>query len=49
MSGTNGILERKAQIFSIQKYNVYDGPGIRTLIFLRVVRLGVSGVQILKD
>ena len=35
MSGTNGILERKAQIFSIQKYNVYDGPGIRTLIFFK--------------
>lgn len=35
MSGTNGILERKAQIFNIQKYNVYDGPGIRTLIFFK--------------
>lgn len=29
------ILERKARIFNIQKYNVYDGPGIRTLIFFQ--------------
>ena len=35
MSGTNGILERKALIFNVQKYNVYDGPGIRTLIFFK--------------
>lgn len=28
-------LERKAVIFNTQKYNVYDGPGIRTLIFFK--------------
>jgi choline TMA-lyase-activating enzyme len=29
------ILERKARIFNIQKYSIYDGPGIRTLIFFK--------------
>ena len=33
MSGTNGILERKALIFNVQKYNVYDGPGIFAWFF----------------
>lgn len=32
---TTGILERKATIFNIQKYNIYDGPGVRTLIFFQ--------------
>lgn len=27
--------ERQAMIFNIQKYNVYDGPGIRTIVFLK--------------
>jgi len=31
----NGILERKARIFNVQKYSIYDGPGIRTLIFFK--------------
>ena len=35
MSGTNGVIERKAIIFNTQKYNVYDGPGVRTLIFFK--------------
>ena len=35
MSSTNGVIERKALIFNTQKYNVYDGPGIRTLIFFK--------------
>jgi choline trimethylamine-lyase activating enzyme len=30
-----GIIERKATIFNIQKYNMYDGPGVRTLIFFQ--------------
>lgn len=30
-----GLIERKARIFNIQKYNMYDGPGIRTLIFFK--------------
>ncbi len=29
------MIERKARIFNIQKYNMYDGPGIRTLIFFK--------------
>lgn len=29
------MTERKARIFNIQKYNVYDGPGIRTLVFFQ--------------
>lgn len=28
-------LERKAMIFNIQKYNMYDGPGVRTLVFFK--------------
>lgn len=27
--------ERTARIFNIQKYSIYDGPGIRTLIFFK--------------
>lgn len=34
-NNTNGIIERKARIFNIQKYNMYDGPGVRTLIFFQ--------------
>jgi len=30
-----GIIERKATIFNVQKYNMYDGPGVRTLIFFQ--------------
>ncbi len=30
-----GVIERKARIFNIQKYNMYDGPGVRTLIFFQ--------------
>ncbi|MDR0880856.1 MAG: choline TMA-lyase-activating enzyme [Clostridioides sp.] len=29
------IIERKARIFNTQKYNMYDGPGVRTLIFFQ--------------
>lgn len=29
------MIERKALIFNIQKYNMYDGPGIRTLVFFK--------------
>lgn len=35
MKNQNSILERKATIFNIQKYNMYDGPGVRTLIFFQ--------------
>lgn len=31
----NSIYEKKGMIFNIQKYNTYDGPGIRTLVFLK--------------
>lgn len=34
-NGNLGIMERKATIFNIQKYNMYDGDGIRTLIFFQ--------------
>lgn len=30
-----GIIERKALIANIQKYNMHDGPGIRTLVFFK--------------
>ena len=49
MNGTSGVIERKALIFNVQKYNVYDGPGIRTLIFSRAVPCDASGAQILRD
>lgn len=29
------MTERKAHIFNIQKYNMYDGPGIRTIVFFK--------------
>ncbi|QIB68839.1 choline TMA-lyase-activating enzyme [Aminipila butyrica] len=36
MNNTNaGVIERKATIFNIQKYNMYDGPGVRTLVFFK--------------
>ena len=36
MSGKNGdLIERKAVIFNIQKYNMHDGPGVRTLVFFK--------------
>ena len=34
-TATSGILERKARIFNVQKYSIYDGPGVRTLIFFK--------------
>ena len=30
-----GAIERKALIFNVQKYNMYDGPGIRTIVFFK--------------
>ena len=36
MSGNNAdMIERKAVIFNIQKYNMHDGPGVRTLVFFK--------------
>jgi len=34
-NGNLGVIERKAKIFNIQKYNMYDGDGIRTLVFFQ--------------
>lgn len=34
-NGNLGVFERKATIFNIQKYNMYDGPGVRTIIFFQ--------------
>ncbi|MFT4107099.1 MAG: choline TMA-lyase-activating enzyme [Lacrimispora sp.] len=33
--GNTGEIERKAFIFNVQKYNMYDGPGIRTMVFFK--------------
>lgn len=30
-----GIIERKAFVANVQKYNMYDGPGIRTIVFFK--------------
>lgn len=36
MSSPGGnMIERKAMIFNIQKYNMYDGPGVRTIVFFK--------------
>lgn len=36
MSNANaGTVERKATIFNVQRYNMYDGPGVRTLVFFK--------------
>lgn len=32
---TPAAIERKARIFNVQKYSIYDGPGIRTLVFFK--------------
>lgn len=29
------MIERKAKVFNVQKYNTYDGPGVRTLVFFK--------------
>lgn len=29
------VIERKALISTVQKYNMYDGPGIRTIVFFK--------------
>lgn len=28
-------IERKAMVFNVQKYSLYDGPGIRTIVFFK--------------
>ncbi|MFT5700837.1 MAG: choline TMA-lyase-activating enzyme [Desulforhopalus sp.] len=32
---TTTAVERKARVFNIQKYNMYDGPGLRTIVFFK--------------
>jgi len=34
-NGKSQIIERKALISSVQKYNMHDGPGIRTIVFFK--------------
>jgi len=29
------MIERKAFIFNVQKYNMFDGPGVRTIVFFK--------------
>lgn len=36
MSNTGtGMIERKAFVANVQKYNMYDGPGVRTIVFFK--------------
>ena len=35
----NSILTRKGRIFDIQRFSVHDGPGIRTIVFLKGCKL----------
>ncbi len=34
-------LQTKGRIFDIQRYSVHDGPGIRTIVFLKAVYFDV--------
>jgi pyruvate-formate lyase-activating enzyme len=29
------LIERSAMVFNVQKYSLYDGPGIRTIVFFK--------------
>lgn len=40
--------ELTGRIFNIQKYSIYDGDGIRTLIFSRAVTFAALGALTLK-
>jgi len=35
MNTQSKAIERKAFIFNVQKYNMYDGPGVRTIVFFK--------------
>lgn len=37
---------QKANIFNIQHFSVHDGPGIRSVVFLRDVIFGADGAII---
>lgn len=34
-TSSSDMIERKGLIFNVQKYNMYDGPGVRTLVFFK--------------
>jgi len=34
-TNVDGGIERQAMIFNVQKYSLYDGPGIRTIVFMK--------------
>ncbi|CRL61865.1 4-hydroxyphenylacetate decarboxylase activating enzyme [Proteus vulgaris] len=40
--------EIRGRIFNIQKYSIYDGDGIRTLVFLKGCNIRCLGVPIQK-
>ena len=35
MENTKDYLKTKGRIFDIQRFSVHDGPGIRTIVFLK--------------
>lgn len=39
-------LDTKGRIFDIQKYSVHDGPGIRTIVFLKAAFSAAAGAVI---
>ena len=39
-------LQTKGRIFDIQRYSVHDGPGIRTIVFLKAVYFDAAGAVI---
>ncbi|MCG8530843.1 MAG: choline TMA-lyase-activating enzyme [Desulfovibrionales bacterium] len=34
-TSSTDMIERKGHIFNVQKYNMYDGPGVRTIVFFK--------------
>ncbi|MGX7012890.1 choline TMA-lyase-activating enzyme [Vagococcus silagei] len=35
MSKTENAIERQIMVFNVQKYSLYDGPGVRTIVFFK--------------
>lgn len=36
-------LQVKGRIFDIQRFSVHDGPGVRTIVFLKAARCAANG------
>ncbi len=38
-------MERQISFYNLQRYSTHDGPGIRTVVFLKAVRWAATGVR----